>query len=294
MSNDADSFLDYESKSRSRTIGFFLLGAAFAGICLLFISAFIWFQPDQLSLSDRYFPSPTATPTRTNTPTPSITPTPTLTPTPTVSPTPTITPTPHVLLQPPEGITVFEEKFDSNTNSWDSFFSGNTTLIKDGRLMVRSDDIGYIGMALCLNCPVYKDVFYIQAEVFTLIDTNEDYGLAFCSRGFGADYYAFEINSKNESYDLYKHTSTGWENLIVGKHSPLVNNFPLSNTLGVYFDRGDIDLYINGTLVNSYKDEKPLDCGRIGFMVNEGNFDLIADNVFAYKLEAAPTPTPTP
>jgi len=42
-----------------------LLGAAFAGICILFIAAFIWFQPDQLSLSDRYFPSPTVTPTPT-------------------------------------------------------------------------------------------------------------------------------------------------------------------------------------------------------------------------------------
>lgn len=58
-----------ENPSR-RLYALSLLGTAFAGICIIFISAFIWFQPDQLSLSDRYFPSPTATSTRTPTPTP--------------------------------------------------------------------------------------------------------------------------------------------------------------------------------------------------------------------------------
>jgi len=63
----SSNFGKQENPSR-RFFALSLLGAAFTGICILFIAAFIWFQPDQLSLSDRYFPSPTVTSTRTPTP----------------------------------------------------------------------------------------------------------------------------------------------------------------------------------------------------------------------------------
>jgi len=59
----------HENPTR-RILALSLLGVAFAGVCILFIIAFIWFQPDQFSLSDRYFPSSTATFTQTPTPTP--------------------------------------------------------------------------------------------------------------------------------------------------------------------------------------------------------------------------------
>jgi hypothetical protein len=58
-----------QDEQRGRILKIVLLGAAFAVICLLFSTAFVWFQPDQLSLSERYFPSPTAAPTGTPKPT---------------------------------------------------------------------------------------------------------------------------------------------------------------------------------------------------------------------------------
>ena len=62
-------------QKRPVTIG--ILVSVAVMICIFFIAAFIFFQPDQLSLSDQYFPSPTATLTPSPTPTPTLTPTPT-------------------------------------------------------------------------------------------------------------------------------------------------------------------------------------------------------------------------
>ena len=61
----------------TRAIKLGLLSASFITISVLFLAMFSFFQPDQLSLSDSYFPSPTVT----------ITPSPTLTPTPSRTPT---------------------------------------------------------------------------------------------------------------------------------------------------------------------------------------------------------------
>lgn len=70
MDNNLTSNSFDEDNQKSPGMKLVFLGAGFIIICILFITAFIGFQPDQLSLSDRYFPSPTATFTRTPTPTP--------------------------------------------------------------------------------------------------------------------------------------------------------------------------------------------------------------------------------
>src|ERR1041385_5624042 len=85
-----------KEEQRTRILRILLLSAGLVMICLFFISAFTWFQPDQLSLSDRYFPSATATITGTPTFTPTITSTSTITSTPTVTFTPTASSTPTV------------------------------------------------------------------------------------------------------------------------------------------------------------------------------------------------------
>jgi len=57
-----------EQDSKKRAIGLAMIGVVIAGLCALFIMAFLWFQPDQPALFAKYFPSPT--PTRTPKPTP--------------------------------------------------------------------------------------------------------------------------------------------------------------------------------------------------------------------------------
>jgi len=281
-----------EGDGGGRPLVWALLGVVALGCGVLFAALFFLFQPDARSLVDRYFPSPTATFTRTPTPTPTITPTSTKTPTPTMTLTPTITPTPHVLITPPQGEIVFEETFNSNDRNWNGYYDGSTALVKDGRLIVRSEKKGFIGMVFCSVCPVSTDTFYFQAEVSILIDTAESYGLAFCSRGYGSDFYTFQINSRTGAFDLYKHSAKGWETLLPSKYSPAINNYPITNTLGIHFNRGEINLYINNTLVHSYKDSEPFQCRKSGFIVNEGKFDMVADNIFAYSIQSTPTSSP--
>ena len=292
MKNDIQPGSINADSTNRRTFALAGLSTAFAISCIFFLLAFRWFEPDQLSLSDRYFPSATATLTRTSTPTPTLPPTRTPRPTRTITPTSTITTTPHVLVSPAGGETVLEERFDSDEQDWYAYFSNNTVLVQDGRLSLRSILSGNIGIALCTHCPTLADPFYFQAEVSTVENAITPYGLAFCSPGFGADFYVFQINPRTHLYDLYKHSSQGWKSLAIRKSSPAINAFPGTNTLGVQFDHGQINLFINDILVNSYQDDEPLKCRKSGFIVNGGGFDLVADNVFAYATGATPAPSP--
>jgi hypothetical protein len=292
MKNDIQPGLENGALQKRRMFALAGFGAAFAINCILFMFAFGWFEPDRLSLSDRYFPSPTATVTSTITPTPTLTPTRTLRPTQTSTPTATITPTPHVLITPPGGETVFEERFDSNEQDWYAYFTNNTVLVETGKLTLRSEESDKIGIAYCTDCPSLADPFYFQAEVSTAENTLDPYGLAFCSPGFGSDFYVFQINPRTHLYDLYKHSAQGWKALTVTNSSPAINAAPNSNILGVQFDHGEINLFINNLPMKSYQDDDPFKCRRSGFIVNGGGFDLVVDNVFAYAAGATPAPSP--
>jgi hypothetical protein len=281
-----------EDDHSGRTFVWLLLGVAAISCGVLFAAGFFFFKPDAQALVDKYFPSPTATFTRTPTSTPTITLTPTNTPTPTLTPSPTLSATPHVLITPAEGETVFEETFDTNERKWYAYYQDNTVLVEDGRLTLRSEESGYIGVAFCTTCPVFDDPFYFKAEVTTLNNTFEEYGLVFCSPGYGTNFYVFQMNARTQYFDLYKHSATGWEPLATARRSSNIRDFPATNTLAVYFDHGAISLYINDALVNSYKDDDPFMCRRAGFIVDEGKIDMIVDNIFAYKIQSTSTLSP--
>ena len=294
---DNSSFEDSALKSveddaNGRTLILFLLGVVVVGCGLLFALAFLYFQPDALALVDRYFPSATASQTATPKPTSTSTPSPTLTPTRTITPTATTTLTPHVLITPALDETVFNETFASNESKWYGYYNGSQVTVTDGRLMLSSEQKGYVALALCTNCPDLGDVFYYQTEISTVADAAEFYGLAFCSPGYGADFYVFQINPALSQYEVYKHSATGWATLITAQYSSSLNDFPVTNTLGLYFDQGKMNLFINNTQVNSYEDEDPLDCKKTGFYVNGGDFEMAADNLFAYAVQPTPTTAP--
>jgi hypothetical protein len=278
--------------STPRAFALTAVGASFLGICVLFVLAFTSFRPDRQSLSDRYFPSATATVTSTRTPT--FTPVPTSTPRPTrtSTATPTLTLPPHVLITPAGGASVFAEAFDSDERDWYPFFSHNTVQVEAGRLTLRSEVSDNIGIAFCTDCPDLLDPFYFQAEVSTMEDTIEPYGLAFCSAGFGPDFYVFQINPRTHLYDLYKHSARGWKALNTVNFSPAINSVPHTNILGVQFEHGLINLFINNVPVSSYQDDDPFECRKSGFIVNGGGYDMVADNVFAYTTDSTLTSSP--
>ena len=275
----------------SRTFKIISLALAFTGICILFITAFIGFQPDQYSLSDRYFPSPTATNTRTPTLTPTVTltPTATLIPTKTFPPSPTATATPDYLLTAiSQGNILLDENFETNDNDWEGFYPRNTVSIKDGRLSLVSDTGGYIGIAYCTFCPPSGNTYYLETEVTSETNTaTTNYGLAFCFDRNYSEYYVFQINSTSRLLDLYKYTDEGWETLAYSKYAPAKESFPASNKLGVYFDRGTINLYVNDSLTFTYIDEKPIACQQYGFFTNSGE-KIFAENLILYDAQTPP------
>lgn len=286
--------------SRKRTLTLAALLSISGVICILFMAAFVLFQPDQLSLSDRYFPSATAsiTNTPTSTPTVTLTPTDTLTPTitntPTISPTPTSTATPHVLITPSEDVTMVEDRFDSNELDWSSYYSGGQVNISEGTMHVRSDQKGSVVLALCQGCPDFENSFYFQAELLPEKGTEIEHGLAFCATGVSDDFYVFAISSKEQYYSLSKLTTQGWKTLIRQTLSSKINRFPKANTLAVQYDKGYVKMYVNGDQISSFIDADPLSCRRIGAYVNDGAVDVLVDNLFVYQSNSSPAATSTP
>lgn len=280
----------------TRILKLALLGGAFAMLCLFFLLMFTWFQPDQLSLSERYFPSPTAThtPKPTFTATSTLTPSPTHTPTPTLAPT--ITPTPHLLLAAPEGVTVVEETFDSNTRGWIHYYSSNAMNIDNGELSIRSKEVGYIGVAACMGCVgVAEQTLYLQADLRLAKNSPIDHGLVYCAASKNDSFYAFRINQAFSYYMLSRHYDEDWDTLIAGTRTDVIHKYPASNTLSVYFDQGKMDLYINDQLVDSYVDPEPFACSWLGIIIDNGTLNLMADNLYAYTVKPGfSTSTPTP
>jgi len=68
-----------ESDPQRRTIMLIMVGVVGVGLCALFLIAFLWFRPDEVSLFAKYFPSLTPTVRPTSTPAPTRTPAPNLT-----------------------------------------------------------------------------------------------------------------------------------------------------------------------------------------------------------------------
>jgi hypothetical protein len=268
------------------------------------------FQSNSLSAVMQYLASPTPTETSTLTPTvtatatptetstPTITATPTITLTPTITSTPTITPTPRAFVPAPKGITLVADRFNSNIYQWYTYNADSAMQVKGGKLTLRSNLEGSVGLAACNMCRIDGNLFYFQAELAANSESDAGQGLAFCatkpvSKQSGS-YYVFEIHAASQTYVLHKMIANAWTTLIADTSSPLINAYPLPNTLGIDYDLGKMDLYLNGQLLNSFTDQNPLEkCQLAGVFIENWKVDLLADNVFAYKLKATPTPKPT-
>jgi hypothetical protein len=276
-----------DPETGTRTLKLALLSSAVAIVCLLFLLMFTWFQPDQLSLADRYFPSPTATHT------PTLTPTPTITFTPTLTPTASATPTAYLWLTPAEDVTAVNDTFDRYKYNWDAYFSNNTIRIQDGKLLLQSNQSGYIGIAVCASCMNLNQTFYYQAELLPEIDTSIKYGLAVCISSTADKYYAFMVNSRLTNYSLYKYENSAWQNLIPDGKSKFINKYPAANTLAVYFDHGNMGLYVNNAKVETYKDPNPITCKESGPYIDDGKVKLSVDNVYMYSVSTPTLPLST-
>lgn len=116
----------------------------------------------------------------------------------------------------------------------------------------------------------------------TDVDADRPYGLVFGMNNTLDTFYLFEILPRSTQFSLYKYAPGKWNALIPFSYSEM-NPYPGVNTLSAYFNKGQIELYINGNLAASYTDQQPYRYAGVGALVNNSSYRLIVDNFFAYS-----------
>lgn len=248
-----------------RTVKLALLGAVFASLCLLFLLMFTGFQPDHLSLSDQYFPSPTAT----------ITPSPTVTPT----PTPDLTATVQAFEATAAGAAsqwdlLLSEGFDINENQWavgteDDENANITRQLENGKyrwdVTAHKEFIGQMEMET-------KSIgdFYLTVEAREVKNpTRGAYGLIFREDQDGNFYY-FAINHQREYFvSLYYHGAR--IDLITPMFSQAIRPVG-SNRLTIVGQDSHFIFFINNQYVAEVTDDR-IKIGITGLAVSLSNAD---------------------
>ena len=256
-----------ENKNTPHLTRIFIIGCSFLACIVLLAMTMIFaaMYREKLPIISNYFSTATAA----------------------ITTTPRQTPTPHLLIEPASKDTfVLKEDFTTNKNDWSSYYSSQKVEVKDGKLFLESFYAGNTGIAECYcKAPLnnqFADKYYFQVDVSTESATDESYGLIF-SLSPEEGFYIFTVTNR-QFYALDKRSVDKWDTLASGT-SRAILPYPVANTLSVYFDNGEMRLYINGQKVISYKDKKPIKKGELGMYVNDGNFKLIADNLFAYSIK---------
>lgn len=198
------------------------------------------------------------------------------------TPTPTNTPVPQILVHLPTDQTpVIHEEFSSNENDWGLHFGGKLEII-NGKLVLQSVVPNGIAIGTSNQISPTSESYYVQADFFTDTDTNIAYGLVFgLNRSLGT-YYLFEIFPQSSAFRLFKANAGKWTELVpyTGTNT---SRYPNLNTLSVYFDRGAIQLYINGELVSEYSDQDFLHSKQVGVYVDDIGYRLLVDDLFIYN-----------
>lgn len=213
-----------------------------------------------------------------------------------ITQTATIIPTPQVLFNEPEDKKKIKfENFTSNFREWGLHYqSGKIEIINEK--MILQSNIENIAIARNENFIKTSDTYYLQAELVTdIVVNNQQYGLVFGLNSSDKSFYLFEINPEYQVFRLFKfapasdyqisnsfrQTPNNWI-LLIDYTGADVNQYPKENILGVFFKKGNIELFINGNRVATHLDEQPLQFSGVGVFVNNYGYRLIVDNFFAY------------
>jgi hypothetical protein len=244
------------AEQRARMIKITLLGLAFAVTCVLFGAAFTWFEPDQLSLSDRYFPASTLT----STPTATFTPTPNLSATQRASQTTSTA----VALQAKATSAAsawhetFSESFDNNDNNWsvdtqENEYSKITFEIREGKYrwtaLARQGFIHWVS----LPAPSVDDLsLSVEVNLGDYTGLN-DYGIIF-RKDRAENFYYFGIDTE-QMYSLFKYYNQEWIVLIDRTSTSLIRNGQ-PNQITVLAEGSHMMLFINGHFVAEHYDDQ--------------------------------------
>ena len=197
--------------------------------------------------------------------------------------TPTVTPTtvPHILVHAPADLdAVLQEDFSSNERNWGLYYSNGKLEVVHGKLILQTGVPNTQGVGINSRFAPTSEKYYIQADFSTDVDAAEPYGLVFGLSTSQSTYYTFEIWPVS-GFRLSKYNYGKWTVLIPYTRAA-INPYPQATTLSVYFDRGKMELYIDGALVSEYSDESYLRSKTIGVFIGNNEYRLLVDNFFVF------------
>ena len=199
---------------------------------------------------------------------------------------PLTTPTPHIPSnhQFETNSILFQEDFDNNQNRWLNSEDDTKERIHAGRLFFMAREDGDYAILRCESCPHLDRPYYLEVSLSTDIATDETYGIAFrCSATLEA-FYLFIINPESKKYFLYHRDPEEWTLRAAGE-SLLIHPYPESNTLGAYASKDSLEFYINGEIVDSYRESgTSFDAGFFGIYTNNSWYGVQIDKVVIYRI----------
>ena len=200
------------------------------------------------------------------------------------APTPTaiLTPVPQILVHAPaDQDKVTHEDFSSNQRNWGSYYSYGKLEVINGKLILQSNMADGIGLGTSEQISPAGESYYVQADFSTDVETVSAYGLVFGLNQSLSTYYLFALWPDAARFRLFKYNTGKWTELVPFSAAK-INPYPQANTLSVSFDKGSMELYINGTLVSEYSDKDFFQSKDIGVYVDNGGFRLFVDDFFIY------------
>jgi hypothetical protein len=199
------------------------------------------------------------------------------------SPTPTITATslPHILVHDPsDSISITREDFSSDQRDWGLYYRNGKIQIIQGVLLLQSNLSNELAIGTSKQLAPTSEKYYLQADFSTDVTTQDGYGLIFGASKSSGTYYVFELFPQSKNFGLLKYNAGDWKVLAPYQQTEKMLPFPNTNTLSVYFEKGSIELYINGSPVTKYSETNYLQSKDIGVLVSNSGYRLIVDNLF--------------
>jgi len=195
--------------------------------------------------------------------------------------TPTSVPTPYLIREPVDPRAVMKEDFSSNKNDWSLYYPNGKLEVINGKLVLQSNVQNGFVIGESKRFFPSGETYYLQADFTTDVEKAYPFGLIFGFNESLSSYYLFEITPQTEYYRLLKFNSGKWDELISYSQNA-INPYPQVNTLSVYFDKGNMELYINGDVVSTFLDKDLFRSSGVGVFVSNSGYRLIVDDFFIY------------
>jgi hypothetical protein len=185
------------------------------------------------------------------------------------------------------------EQFQDNSRGWASLDANAQVEVRDGNLFLNAKQVDPPAIAYCTgqDCIPVGDRYYYQVVLAEGTPAEQGIGLVFGLDPATDTYYRFSIRPSDGKVSLRKRVNGAWSGPANWEDSTVITASPGINTLGVAFQGGIIDLYINGQRIANRVDTEPLPAGAIGMIAEGGG--LISSSAALYSMESPSPPTET-